>query len=208
MDRETQLFEYFKIIRPRMEGQYAAAFNRAGADVGDAMAKAFAFAVSGPLGRTCEVSQEELEDVLAFKLHLLWKDAIRMSYKTHGRRSVRTEAILDAVGADGKPVSQVLSRASVARSGAAVDSRGVEKYFAIKVRAIEQLLRENGVTERDYKIFDKIFYCRGNRAALANELGIKISNLNRVYSVTKAKMEILAEPIRERYLKLVKEACK
>lgn len=198
--KEMKLWEINKTVRPTLEGRYAAEFNAVNADVADAVTTAFEFAANGILGRDGDFCVADFKRVACWKLQRLLKDARNRNGLSHGRKSVRTLAVLDAPqGEDADDAwNPLLDGESLARFSSAKVSAESERVFALQFGTMMEILAESGISERKLAVFESSFSCR-DRAELAKKFGITVNNANQiVFSVNKAVRK-LAPEIRERY---------
>lgn len=198
--KEMKLWEINKTVGPMLEGRYAADFNAVNTDVADAVATAFEFAAKGILGRDGDFCVADFKRVACWKLQRLLKDARNRNGLRHGRKSVRTLAVLDASqGEDANDAwNPLLDGESLARFSSAKVSAESERVFALQFGTMMDVLAESGISERKLAVFESSFSCR-DRAELAKKFGITVNNANQiVFSVNKAVWK-LAPEIRERY---------
>lgn len=203
---DRKLNEIYTTIHPRLVARYAGLFGKFGGDMYDALAKALQYSTKVLFAKEGGFTARDVEALVCNKMNLLLKDARTAATLTHGRRSVKAVAILDAEpeGSDDYRVPLV-DKASFARYAESAYCEGDENRFLLKLRAIETTLRENGTTDRDYAIFDKATFCKADRAALAASFKTSVANVNRITCECRQRACKLASQIRACYDGLLME---
>lgn len=206
-NREMKLNEMFNAIRPRMVSLFASDFANAGADVDDAVAKAFEYIGGYQLACDGVIDAAEFGRRFFVKMRQLVLDARKLSGLARGRKSVKALLVLDAEPEEGDEYFvPTMDKVALARYAERDLEDDLEKRFLLQTKAVEQVMKENGVSDRDYEIFDRIAYRAANRQAIAREMGTSEGNVNRIMCIFRKRLEGSADAVRARYAKLAAEA--
>jgi len=143
----------------------------------------------------------DFERLVSWKMRRLLLDAIAASQRTHGRKSVKASAILDVESDDEYRVS-IIEKTSLARYRDNEDKVDLELDSSLQSAAIKLFLTEQGISNRDYDLVDKILFRAADRKKLAEEKKMSIGNVNRVYCIWSNRLREFAPEVRARYLDL------
>lgn len=204
--KEMKLGQIYTQIRGRLVARFAEDFNGVGTDVEDAVAKAFEYAARVLLAKTDDFDATDVERLICCKMKFLLRDAYAASKRTHYRKSVKTVAILDAEPSEDDDYRvPLVEKASLARYAEGVYREGEEDRFLLRAKAIETVLRQNGISERDCGIIDATFFRKGDRKEVAARFNTSVSNVGRVKCECSNLLKKLGPQIRAGYSEMLKE---
>lgn len=195
--KQVGLFGMFQAIRPGLEEKYREAANYGG-NAADVVSEAFEFAARKLLTVDREATTGDLRGLINWKAEYLMKDLGKSAARSHGRRSVRAAAVLDAdIGSDGEsllsPVDRYSSRHYLAHLNDWHDELRHEILVAACRRAFE------GVSPRERAVFNRRVFEHAERRTVAEEFGTSLAYVDKTVCKLGRLVRALGEEMRDLY---------